>query len=189
MSFNAWLSELNRILVVFVPCILIGLVIGHLQILFIIALMVYGLWTARQLVSLKQWLDQGAVVEEAPEYSGIADQHVSSMVDIQKKHLANTSNLEELIEHYKNISPNSQLIVATHSPFIAASFEPEERFVLFFDEDGKVCVKNGKSPIGDDPNDLLKNDFSINYYNKYGESAYKKYIDLKQKVANEKDKE
>ena len=95
MSFNAWLSELNRILLVFIPCILIGLITGHLQFFFILGLIIYGLWTAKQLVSLKQWLDNGAVVEDAPEYMGIADQHVSSIVDLQKNHQANKTKLED----------------------------------------------------------------------------------------------
>jgi len=93
----------------------------------------------------------------------------------------------DLIEHYQNLAPKAQFIVATHSPFIAASFEPEERFILYFNEDGKVAFRRGNSPIGDDPNDMLKNDFGVNYYNKHGEKAYKKYLDLKQEVANEKD--
>lgn len=93
----------------------------------------------------------------------------------------------DLMDHYQNLAPEAQFIVATHSPFIAASFEPEERFVLYFDEEGKVAVRNGISPIGDDPNDMLKNDFGVNYYNKHGEKAYQKYIKLKQEVANETD--
>jgi hypothetical protein len=92
----------------------------------------------------------------------------------------------DLMEHYSNLAGDAQIIVATHSPFIAASFEPEERFILYFDDTGKVNVKKGASPIGDDPNDLLKNDFNINYYNKHGEEAYKKYITLKEKVSQEK---
>ena len=92
-----------------------------------------------------------------------------------------------LIEHYQNLAPDAQFIVATHSPFIAASFEPEERFILYFDKEGKVAVRRGSSPIGDDPNDMLKNDFGVNYYNKHGEEAYKKYLNLKQAVASEKD--
>ncbi|WP_370408312.1 AAA family ATPase [Tenacibaculum dicentrarchi] len=94
-----------------------------------------------------------------------------------------------LMENYQNLAPDAQFIVATHSPFIAASFEPEERFILYFDEDGKVAVKRGSSPIGDDPNDLLKNDFGINYYNKHGQNAYKKYLNLKQAIPKEKDTE
>jgi hypothetical protein len=91
----------------------------------------------------------------------------------------------DLMDYYQNIAPEAQFIVATHSPFIAASFEPEERFILSFNEEGKVVVRRGISPIGDDPNDMLRNDFSVNYINKHGEDAYKKYIDLKQLVANE----
>ena len=93
----------------------------------------------------------------------------------------------DLMEYYQNLAPEAQFIVATHSPFVAASFEPDERFILYFDEKGKVAVRRGNSPIGDDPNDMLKNDFGINYYNKYGEAAYKKYIQLKEKVAKEED--
>lgn len=93
----------------------------------------------------------------------------------------------DLIEHYQNIVPDAQFIVATHSPFIAASFEAEERFILYFDDDGKVAVRRGSSPIGDDPNDMLKKDFGVNYYNKHGDKAYKKYLSLKQAVASEKD--
>ncbi|WP_396154655.1 AAA family ATPase [Flavobacterium macrobrachii] len=93
----------------------------------------------------------------------------------------------DLMEYYQNLAPEAQFIVATHSPFIAASFEPEERFILYFDEDGKVAVRRGTSPIGDDPNDMLKNDFGVNYYNKFGEEAYKKYLNLKEDLAKEKD--
>lgn len=91
----------------------------------------------------------------------------------------------DLMEHYKKFAPDAQFIVATHSPFIAAAFEPDERFILYFDKNGKVAVRRGSSPIGDDPNDMLKNDFGVNYYNKHGEEAYKKYLELKQLMANE----
>lgn len=93
----------------------------------------------------------------------------------------------EIMEHYQNLAPEAQFIVATHSPFISASFEPEERFILYFNEEGKVAVRRGSSPIGDDPNDMLKNDFGVNYYNKFGEEAYKKYLNLKEDLAKEKD--
>ena len=93
----------------------------------------------------------------------------------------------DLMDHYQNLAPEAQFIVATHSPFIAASFEPEERFILYFNEEGKVAVRRGKSPIGDDPNDMLQNDFGINYINKYGQKKHQEYIDLKQKIFFEKD--
>ncbi|MBV8254846.1 MAG: ATP-binding protein [Chitinophaga sp.] len=93
----------------------------------------------------------------------------------------------ELISHYERLAPEAQLIVATHSPFIAAAFQPYERFILYFDEDGNVAVRNGQSPIGDDPNDILKNDFQVNYYNEAGQKAYRDYLALKQKMSQETD--
>lgn len=93
----------------------------------------------------------------------------------------------DLMEHYKNLAPEAQFIVATHSPFIAASFEAEERFILYFDEEGKVAVRRGESPIGDDPNDMLENDFGIDYINKFGQEKYEEYIELKQQIYFEKD--
>lgn len=91
----------------------------------------------------------------------------------------------ELISKYQQIAPNAQIIVATHSPFIAAAFEPEERFILYFDSNGTVAVRKGESPIGDDPNDLLRNDFNIDYYNEFGKKAYQKYLDLKLQLSEE----
>lgn len=93
----------------------------------------------------------------------------------------------DLMEYYKNLAPEAQFIVATHSPFIAASFEADERFILYFDEKGNVAVRRGTSPIGDDPNDMLYNDFGINYINKFGQAKYNEYLDLKQKIYFEKD--
>jgi hypothetical protein len=93
----------------------------------------------------------------------------------------------DLIENYQKLTPGAQLIVATHSPFIAASFEPEERFILYYDENQKVSLRRGESPIGDDPNDILRSDFNVNYYNSFGQKAYKRYVSLKEQMANEKD--
>lgn len=124
MSFNVWLSELNRILLVFVPCILIGLVTGHLQFFFIPGLIIYGVWTARQLVTLKQWLDGGALVDEAPEYLGIADQHVSSIVDLQKDHQERKTKLEDLIAHFKEMIsalPDAVVIMASSGEIKSAN--------------------------------------------------------------------
>jgi AAA ATPase domain len=91
----------------------------------------------------------------------------------------------DLISHYQNLAPDAQFVVATHSPFIAAAFEPEERFILYFAENGKVAVRRGTSPIGDDPNDILRNDFNVDYYNNFGKKAYQSYLDLKRKIAQE----
>lgn len=78
-------------------------------------------------------------------------------------------------------------MVATHSPFIAAAFEPEERFILYFDENGKVAVRRGESPIGDDPNDILTNDFQVDYYNDFGKKAYRDYLNLRSKLSEEQE--
>ncbi|PKP15754.1 MAG: hypothetical protein CVU07_09105 [Bacteroidetes bacterium HGW-Bacteroidetes-23] len=93
----------------------------------------------------------------------------------------------ELMEHYQNLALGAQFIIATHSPFIAASFEPEERFILYFDKDGKVAVRRGTSPIGDDPNDMLYNDFGIDYINKYGKKVYKEYLEKRRQLLFEED--
>jgi predicted ATP-dependent endonuclease of OLD family len=92
----------------------------------------------------------------------------------------------DLMDHYQKLAPDAQFIVATHSPFIAASFTPEERFILYFDELGKVRVRPGKSPIGDDPNDMLKNDFGLEFLmNKKGLAAFEKFKSLKKQIASE----
>jgi hypothetical protein len=94
----------------------------------------------------------------------------------------------ELMSYYQKLAPKAQFIVATHSPFIAAAFEEDERFILYFDEMGKVSLKRGVSPIGDDPNDILKSDFGLDsLMNSYGVDAYKKYLGLKEKMRSEHD--
>jgi len=95
----------------------------------------------------------------------------------------------DLMEYYKNLAPEAQFIVATHSPFIAASFEPDERFILYFDEEGRVAVRRGSSPIGDDPNDILYNDFGIDYINKYGKKAYNEYLEKRRQMLFEENEE
>ncbi|MDX6182122.1 AAA family ATPase [Flavobacterium sp. Fl-77] len=96
----------------------------------------------------------------------------------------------EVMDYYKKLAPEAQFIVATHSPFIAASFEPEERFILYFDEEGKVAVRRGISPIGDDPNDMLKNDFDLEFLmNEKGIKAFERYRNLKKLLASANDDE
>ncbi len=95
----------------------------------------------------------------------------------------------DLMSHYQNLAPNAQIIVATHSPFIAAAFEPEERFILYFDDKGEVAVRRGESPKGDDPNDMLRNDFNVDYYNEFGKQAYQQYLNLKIKAKQETEPE
>ena len=60
---------------------------------------------------------------------------------------------------------------------------------MYFNEEGKVAVRRGISPIGDDPNDMLYNDFGVNYYNKNVQEKFKEYIALLDKVKSENDKD
>ncbi len=94
-----------------------------------------------------------------------------------------------LMDYYRGLAPKSQFIVATHSPFIAAAIEPDERFILYFDNAGNVQVKRGSSPIGGDPNDILVNDFGLqSIINDGGKQVWEEYLTLKSKMLLEKDK-
>ncbi len=124
MSISVWLSELNRILLVFIPCTLIGVFTGYLPLFFIVGLVVYGIWTVRQLVTIKQWLDVGAVIEDAPEYSGIADQYVSKIVDLQKQHHLNKSELQDLINQYEQMItalPDAVVVMSAKGEILSAN--------------------------------------------------------------------
>lgn len=97
--------------------------------------------------------------------------------------------LYDIIERYLSIIQNTQFFVATHNPIIAAQFEPSERFILEFNEDGYVEARSGVSPEGDDPNDLLVNDFVVrSLYGKKGIEQWKRYLELQRLIPETKDK-
>lgn len=96
----------------------------------------------------------------------------------------------ELVKYYTGLAPEAQFFFATHSPIIAAAFEPEERFILYFDENGEVKFRKGEAPIGDDPNDVLRKDFWMNpLMHEEGLAAYRKYLDLATQIRNETDED
>lgn len=98
--------------------------------------------------------------------------------------------LYDLIDRYLAIIQNTQFFVATHSPIIAAQFNPAERFILEFDDDGYVNARSGVSPEGDDPNDLLANDFVVrSLYGKKGIEQWERYLYLRRKIVETEDKE
>ncbi len=67
-----------------------------------------------------------------------------------------------LVDTYEAIvGPDTQLFVATHSPLVAAQFEPHQRVILDWDSEGFVSASKGVAPKGDDPNDVLKQDFGM----------------------------
>lgn len=98
-------------------------------------------------------------------------------------------NLQRIIiDYYISLSPESQFFFATHSPIIAAAFEPCERFILYFDETGNIQYRRGTAPIGDDPNDILKQDFMMqSLMLDIGIEMHRKFLLLKTKIRNEKD--
>jgi energy-coupling factor transporter ATP-binding protein EcfA2 len=96
----------------------------------------------------------------------------------------------ELIQYYTGLAPKAQFFFATHSPIIAAAFEPCERFILDFNEDGEVICRKGVAPIGDDPNDVLRQDFGMSpLMNDDGLEAYERYRQLAVQIRNETNEE
>lgn len=102
--------------------------------------------------------------------------------------------LLNIIEQYekvttdKNGERNTQMFFATHSPIIASQFEPHERIILEWDENGSVTATKGVSPVGDDPNDILYQDFKMTeIVSRKGQEVWKAYLDLKKKLGREKD--
>lgn len=92
----------------------------------------------------------------------------------------------DLVETYERIvGENTQIFMATHNPIIASQFEPFERFILEFDEAGYVVAHRGVAPIGDDPNDILHDDFKVDsLMPKQGVKQWERYKRLRQKIAD-----
>jgi len=88
--------------------------------------------------------------------------------------------LYDLMDIYQSIIHNTQFFVATHSPIIAAQFEPEERFILDFNDEGFVTARRGRTAEGDDPNDMLVQDFGVrSLLGPKGMEKWERFIELK----------
>lgn len=95
----------------------------------------------------------------------------------------------DLISIYQQIIQNTQLFVATHSPIIAAQFEPYERIILDFDANGLIVSHRGKMPAGDDPNDILIKDFGVrSILGEKGVKKWERYVELQTLINIEQDK-
>lgn len=91
--------------------------------------------------------------------------------------------LYDIIERYLAVVHNTQLFVATHSEIVAAQFKPTERIRLQFEDDGSVSWRRGIAPEGDDPNDLLLNDFAVrSLYGKAGIEQWRRFLELRQQI-------
>jgi predicted ATP-dependent endonuclease of OLD family len=96
--------------------------------------------------------------------------------------------LYDIADRYLAITQNTQMFMATHSPIIAAQFEPFERIILEFDDDGFVTPIVGISPAGDDPNDLLVNDFGVrSLYGHKGIEQWERFLELRQLIHDASD--
>lgn len=66
---------------------------------------------------------------------------------------------QQILEVYKKIGENNQLIIATHSPLILENVEKENIFMLNKEESGRITVETGEklySPYGQPLNKTLK---------------------------------
>jgi predicted ATPase len=100
--------------------------------------------------------------------------------------------LYDLMDRYTEIiaGKNTQFFVATHSPIVAAQFRPEERVLLDFDDNAHVVASRGHAAQGDDPNDVLLEDFGVNsVYGSEGLKNWDRFIELKQLMKHESDQE
>jgi len=96
--------------------------------------------------------------------------------------------LFDLLAHYQQAAPGSQMFFATHSPIVAAQFKPEERFILEFDPDRGVVVRRGVTPEGDDPNDVLLKDFAVRtLYGEKGLASWNRFRELSRLIESESD--
>lgn len=96
--------------------------------------------------------------------------------------------LYDLVDIYQRIIHNTQFFVATHSPIIAAQFEPAERFILDFNDEGFVTARRGVTAEGDDPNDMLVQDFGVrSLLGPKGMEKWERFIELKMLIKHTND--
>jgi hemerythrin-like domain-containing protein len=98
--------------------------------------------------------------------------------------------LLKLIDFYTNPKdfPNTQFFFATHSPLVASQFEPEERICLHFDENRRVTYSPGIAPLGDNPDDILLQDFGMSeVMPEFGVGKWNEYLKLRSQIDKEKD--
>ena len=124
MSLNVWVSESYKVIIVFIPCSLLGLVSGHIAYSLIVAFIIYTCWTLKQLVSIKIWLNDGADLDLAPEYLGINDQIVTSLVDLLKSYQSTKSDLQNLINQFQQMIaalPDAVIIMGNNGEIISSN--------------------------------------------------------------------
>ncbi len=125
-----------------------------------------------------QEVKQGFLLVDEPE-NGLFPDFLYDLVDVYRQ-----------VTTDKNGENNTQMFFATHNPIIAAQFEPYERIILEWNGDGTVRTRRGYSPIGDDPNDLLRKDFAVaSLMGKEGLEAWNTYLQKKLELSKTTDED
>ncbi|HFA50053.1 MAG TPA: hypothetical protein ENJ95_13675, partial [Bacteroidetes bacterium] len=120
-------------------------------------------------------IKRGFLLVDEPENSLFPD-FLYDLIDIYQKIITD-----------KNGERNTQSFFATHNPIIAAQFEPYERILLEWDDKGHVQAFKGKAPAGDDPNDLLRQDFRLDHLmGRKGQEMWEEYLNLKKQLRHSK---
>lgn len=120
-------------------------------------------------------------------YSLYFDRNIQSGIALfdEPEYSLHPELLRDVIGYYTNKEdfPNTQFFFATHNATIASQFEPEERVILEFNDDYEVEPKKGSAPEGDDPNDILLQDFGIsNTMTTKGVEKWKEYLEYRKKA-------
>lgn len=95
----------------------------------------------------------------------------------------------EIVTHFEELTENCQFFYATHSPIIASSFEPYERFILKFDSQKNVIVEKGSAPAGTHFNDILYKEYDVETLGEKGKEMWKQFIELPNQILLETDNE
>jgi len=93
----------------------------------------------------------------------------------------------EIVDYFQSLTENCQFFYATHSPIIASCFEPCERFILNFNENGNVVARIGISPEGAHSNEILKSEYETSLLGKEGVEMWNRFIELPNLIALETD--
>jgi len=90
------------------------------------------------IVPIQQWSTgiRQLIYTALPLYTLKPQKGIIIIDEAERSLYPNTQRI--LIDFYKSICPNMQLIFATHSPILASSFEPWEVIELRFNNEGKV---------------------------------------------------
>ncbi len=123
-------------------------------------------------------IDRGILLIDEPENSLYPD------------FLFDLVNIYQQIIIDKRGENNTQMFFATHNPIIASQFKPYERIILEWNDDGSVSAKKGITPEGDDPNDILVQDFEVReLMTSKGVEIWNKYLQMKNDLKKASTKE